>query len=132
MEEIVMATAPKMPPTTLPIHEVENVLAFRTKPGAESINAGESKVLGTVDTSHFDKIRLVADERIGSTCNVFVRLTITEGDEWVAFLDHVVLTPHAQLTRVYDVPCTKLTIAIDGVGERGQKGAVDILIYGQY
>lgn len=129
-----MATAPKMPPVPTPFttHEIENVLAFRTIVGAENINAGESKVLGTLETSRFDKIRLVADERIGSTCNVLIRLTITEGDEWVAFLDHILLTPHAQLTRVYDVPCTRLTVAIDGVGNPGTKGAVDVLIYGQY
>lgn len=124
-----MSAAPKIP---IPIREVENVLAFRTKPGAETINAGESKELGVVDVSQFDKIRLVADERVGSTCNVLVRMTITEGNELVAFLDHLVLTPHAQLTKVYDVPCTKLSIFIDGVGAAGTKGAVDVLIYGQY
>lgn len=124
-----MATAPKIP---IPVHELENVLAFRTKVGAETVKGGESKTLGTVDTSRFDKIRLVADERIGSTCNVFVRLTIMEGNELVAFLDHVLLTPHSQLTRVYDVPGTKLEIAIDGVGVATTQGAVDILIYGQY
>lgn len=126
-----MSAVPKSP-IPLPIHEIENVLAFRTKPGAETINAGESKELGVVDTSQFDKIRLVADERAGSTCNVFVRLTITEGTELVAFLDHIILTPHAQTTRVYDVPCTKLSIFIDGVGAHGTKGAVDVLLYGQY
>ena len=124
-----MATAPKIP---IPIHELENVLAFRTKVGAETVKGGESKTLCTVDTSRFDKIRLVADERIGSTCNVFVRLTIMEGNELVAFLDHVLLTPHSQLTRVYDVPGTKLEIAIDGVGAATTQGAVDVLIYGQY
>jgi len=124
-----MSAVPKIP---IPIHEVENVLAFRTKPGAETINAGESKELGIVDVSQFDKIRLVADERAGSTCNVLIRMTITEGNELVAFLDHLVLTPHAQVTRVYDVPCTKLSIFIDGVGAANTKGAVDVLIYGQY
>lgn len=124
-----MATAPKIP---LPIHEVENVLAFRTKVGGETIKGGESKNLGTIDTSRFDKIRLVADERIGSTCNVFIRLTIMEGNELVAFLDHVVLTPHSQLTRVYDVPGVKLDVAIDGVGAANTQGGVDLLIYGQY
>jgi len=124
-----MATAPKIP---LPIHEIENVLAFRTKVGAETVRGGESKNLGTIDTSRFDKIRLVADERIGSTCNVFIRLTIMEGSELVAFLDHILLTPHSQLTRVYDVPGTKLEVAIDGVGSAATEGAVDILIYGQY
>lgn len=124
-----MATAPKIP---IPIHEVENVLAFRTKAGSETVKGGESKNLGTVDTSRFDKIRLVADERAGSTCNVVIRLTIMEGSELVAFLDHVILTPHAQLTRVYDVPGTKLEVAIDGVGPNNTQGSVDVLVYGQY
>lgn len=124
-----MATAPKIP---LPVHEIENVLAFRTKPGAETVKGGESKELGIVETSRFDKIRLVCDERIGSTCNVVVRLTFMEGNELVAFLEHLLLTPHAQMTRVYDVPGTKISIAIDGVGAPNTQGSVDVLIYGQY
>ena len=127
--ELLMATAPKIP---LPVHEVENILAFRTKLGGETVKGGESKNLGTVETSRFDKIRLVADERIGSTCNVFIRLTFMEGNELVAFLDHVLLTPHSQVTRVYDVPGVKLDVAIDGVGAASTQGAVDVLIYGQY
>jgi hypothetical protein len=124
-----MATAPKAP---IPIHEIENVLAFRTKPGAESVKAGETKELGMVDVSQFDKIRLVCDERIGSTCNVLVRLTITEGNELVALLDQILLAPHSQNTRVYDVPGTKLTVSMDGIGPAGTQGAADVLIYGQY
>jgi hypothetical protein len=128
-----MATAPKIPMPT-PIHEVENVLAFRTPPGGETIQAGHMKDLEVVDTSRFDKIRLVADERIGSTCNVQVRLTITEGKELVAFLDQIMLTPHAQVTRVYDVPGTHITVSIDGVPSHNAnaKGTVDVLIYGQF
>ena len=121
-----MASAPTPKP------EIENVLAFRTPPGAKSVNAGQTENLGTVDTSRFDKIRLVIDERIDSTCNVIVRLTIMEGAELVAFLDEVTLRPHSQLTRIYDVPATKLEVSIVGVGLPGTKGAVDVLIYGQY
>ncbi len=124
-----MATVPKIVPTPIAHLPTHNVLAFRTKPGAETVNAAESKVLGTVDVSTFERIRVVADERVGGTCNVWIRLTITE---WVAFLDHIMLTPHAQMTRVYDVPGTKLTVAIDGVGPANTKGSVDVLIYGQY
>jgi hypothetical protein len=124
-----MAASPKIP---TPIHEVENTLAFRTKVGAESVKGGETKELGHVDTSRFDKIRLVADERVGSTCNVLVRLTFMEGNELVAFLDTVLLTPHAQTTRVYDVPGTKIDVSIDGIGAASTSGAVDVLIYGQY
>ncbi|HKV94321.1 MAG TPA: hypothetical protein VJW20_17365 [Candidatus Angelobacter sp.] len=127
-----MATAPRSTPTPITAHEIENILAFRTKPGAESVRGGETKELGTVEVSHFDKIRLVCDERIGSTCNVLVRLTIMEGNELVALLDHVLLTPHSQNTRVYDVPGTKLSIALDGIGPATTQGAVDVLVYGQY
>jgi type III secretion protein HrpB1 len=129
-----MATAtPKMTPSSaITSHTIENVLAFRTIAGAEPIRAGETKNLGTVDVSHFDKIRLVADERIGSGCNVLVRLTITEGNELVAFLDEVMLMPHQQVTKVYDVPCTNLTVSLVGVGNPGTNGAADVLIYGQY
>jgi len=121
-----MATPAKPMPST------ENVLAFRTPAGATSVHAGETKELGVVDTSRFDKIRLVADERIGSGCNILVRLTITEGNELVAFLDQVLLQPHQQLTRVYDVPATKLTVSMVGVGNPGTTAAADVLIYGQF
>jgi type III secretion protein HrpB1 len=127
-----MATAPRSTPTPITSHQIENILAFRTIPGAESIKGGESRDLGTVDVSQFDKVRLVCDERIGSTCNVLVRLTIMEGNELVALLDQVMLTPHAQNTRVYDVPGTRLSISIDGIGAANTQGAVDVLLYGQY
>jgi type III secretion protein HrpB1 len=127
-----MATAPRSNPTPISAQAIENVLAFRTKPGAESIRGGETKELGTVDVSQFDKVRLVCDERIGSTCNVLVRMTIMEGNELVALLDQVLLTPHAQNTRVYDVPGTRLSISIDGIGAANTQGAVDVLLYGQF
>ncbi len=124
-----MATAPKVTPIQLPKH---NTLAFRTPVGAEVIKGGESKVLGKFDTSNFERIRIVADERVDSTCNVAIRITVTEGSEWVAFLDHIILTPHSQITKVYEVPCTELTIAIDGVGAANTKAGVDVLVYGQF
>jgi type III secretion protein HrpB1 len=105
------------------------VLAFRTQPGAVVIPAGQSKQLGVVDVSKFSKIRVVADERAGSGTGINVRLTITEGNELVAQLDTFSLTPHSQLTRVYDVPGTKLTIFADAVGGSGTDG-IDLLVYG--
>jgi len=104
-------------------------LAFRTPVGAVSIPAGKSQELGTVDVSPFSKIRVVADERIGSGTGVNIRLTITEGNELVAQLDVLNLTPHSQVTKVYDVPGTKLTIFADALGGTGSDG-VDVLIYG--
>lgn len=106
-----------------------SALAFRTPVGGVSIAAGQSKQLGTVDVSKFEKIRLVADERVGSGSGVALRLTITEGNELVAQLDTPHLTPHAQLTRVYEVPGAKLTIFADALAGTGSD-AVDVLVYG--
>ncbi len=104
-------------------------LAFRTPPGAVKIPAGQSKQLGVVDVSPFNKIRVVADERVGSGTGVNIRLTITEVNELVAQLDVLGLTPHSQITRVYEVPCTTLTIFVDAIGGTGSDG-VDVLVYG--
>lgn len=104
-------------------------LAFRTPPGAVSIPAGQSKQLGAVDVSPYNQIRVVADERVGSGTGIVIRLTITEGSELVAQLDTLTLAPHSQVTKVYDVPGTKLTIFADAIAGTG-KDAVDVLIYG--
>ena len=58
-------------------------LAFRTAPGAVSIPVGQSKTLGAVDVHSFERIRVVADERVGSAGPVVIRLTLTEGNELV-------------------------------------------------
>jgi hypothetical protein len=107
-----------------------NKLAFRTPPGAVSIPVGQSKQLGTVDVQPFERIRVVADERVGSASNVVIRLTITEGSELVAQLDTLTLAPHSQITRVYEVPGTKLMVFADAVGTGQGQAAVDVLIYG--
>jgi type III secretion protein HrpB1 len=117
-----MGTAPALAPTN-------TVLAFRTPLGGVSIPAGQSKQLGIVDVSAFDQIRVVADERVGSGSGINVRLTITEGNELVAQLDVLQLTPHSQVTKVYDVPGTKLTVFADAAGGSGTD-ALDVLIYG--
>jgi type III secretion protein HrpB1 len=107
----------------------QNVLAFRTPPGGVSIPAGQSKQLGVVDVAQFERIRVVADERIGSGTPVSVRITITEGSELVAQLDVLHLTPHAEVSRVYETPGTKLTIFADAAPGSGQDG-LDVLVYG--
>src|ERR1700747_716552 len=91
----------------------QTVLAFRTPAGGVSIPAGQSKQLGVVDVSLYERIRVVADERVGSGTGISVRLTITEGSELVAQLDVLHLTPHAQITNVYEVPGTTLTVFAD-------------------
>jgi hypothetical protein len=127
-----MATVPKIP---LPVHEVENVLAFDQE---RTIKANETVVLGTLDTSRFDKVRLVAANE-ESTCNVHFRLNIMEPErigklEWFEpfDLDQFTLKPYNQLTKVFDVPATKLEVVITGVGKPGTTATVEVLIYGQY
>jgi len=105
-------------------------LAFRTPVGGVSIPAGQSKELGTVDVHNFSKIRVIADERIGSPTGLNIRLTITEGNELVAQLDVLSLAPHSQLTRVYDVPGRMLTVFADAVGGGAGNDGLDVLIYG--
>jgi type III secretion protein HrpB1 len=105
-----------------------SVLAFRTPPGGVKIPAGQSKELGVVDVSKYSKIRVVADERIGSGSGVTLRLTMTEGNELVAQLDTPHLAPHSQFTREYEVPGTKLSIFADALAGSGSDG-VDVLIY---
>jgi len=104
-------------------------LAFRTPMGGVSIPAGQSKQLGIVDVASYEPIRVVTDERVGSGTGVSIRLTITEGNELVAQLDILHLTPHSQVTRVYNVPGRKLTIFADAAGGTGND-AVDVLVYG--
>jgi type III secretion protein HrpB1 len=130
-----MATSARPTPTPIQpnlTHNVENVLAFRTQVGAVTIPGGQTKLLGVVDVSLYNRIRLVTDERIDSTSNIVLRMTFTEGEELVAQLDTVLLTPHSQVTRVYDVPGTQLSIYADSVGATGTQGSLDVLIYGQY
>jgi hypothetical protein len=127
-----MATAPKMPQH---IHEIENVLAFDKE---IIINAGKTEVLGTLDTSRFDKVRLVAVNE-GPNCDVHLRLKILEPEggkmeERIASLAEFTLKPGNQFTQVYDVPATKLEVSVTGLLGRpgGGKAEVEVLIYGQY
>jgi hypothetical protein len=124
-----MASQPKIVP------QVENVLAFDQE---RIIKAGQTEILGTLDTSRFDKIRVVATNE-NSTCDVHYRLTILELEgkgvppEAIASLGEFTIKPHNQFTQVYDVPATQLQVSVTGgVGKPGSSAEVEVLIYGQY
>jgi hypothetical protein len=141
---------------------VTTILAFQTPPGGVSIPVASGwKELGVVDVHTFRQIRLVADERTLSA-PVVIRLWFTEGNELLptggarpaqpryggVYLDTVTLqqttlvellsTVEAQVTRVYDVPGTTLTVfafaGAEGVSGGGEPepltAVVDVLIYG--
>lgn len=108
-----------------------NKLIFRTPVGAVSTPKGTSKHLGKINVSKYEKIRIVADERVGSGSGVRIRITIMDGNELVAFLDELKLTPHSQITKVYEVPGVKLSIDMDALPGTGKgDDAVDVLVYG--
>ncbi len=68
-------------------------LVFRTTPGAVSIPVGQSKTLGAVDVHSFDRIRVVADERVGSDAVYGVpgnKLTIFAGASGSSSVDVLV------------------------------------------
>jgi type III secretion protein HrpB1 len=108
-----------------------NKLIFRTAAGGVTTPKGTSLHLGIVDTTKFSRIRVVADERIGSGSGVRIRLTIMDGNELVAFLDELFLSPHSQITRVYEVPGVKLSVDMDAFsGSAAGNDSVDVLLYG--
>lgn len=122
-----MASLPKIVP------QVENVLAFDQE---KIIKAGQTEILGTLDTARFDKIRVVATNE-QSTCDVHYSLTIMEPEggkveEPIASLAEFTLKPHNHFTQVYDVPATKLQVSVTGAGKPGTNAEVEVLIYGQY
>ena len=106
-------------------------LVFRTPAGGANIPVKKVTNLGNVIVDRYRQIRVVADERRGSANDVDVRLTITEGDDLVAQLDVLALTPGLEVTKVYDVPGIKLTVfAESATGKDATSSTVDVLIYG--
>jgi len=112
---------------------MSTTLAFRTPLGGVDIPVGEEKRLGVVDVHPFDRIRVVALEAVGSAGPVVITLTITEGDgEQVAFLDTLNLEPHSEISRVHEVPSTKLSVFADAQRSGSGSGTskVGVFIYG--
>ena len=105
-------------------------LNFRTPPDGENIPAGETRALGRTVVDRYRQIRDIADERGGSANDIDVRLTLTEGDELVAQLDVLKLTPGLEVTKVYDVPGTKLTVFATATDTKTGLSTVDVLVYG--
>jgi type III secretion protein HrpB1 len=104
-----------------------NILAFRTPVGGVTVPILESLQFGAVDVSKFDRIRIVAQ---GSN-NISLILQITEDSLLSPFDDALSLAPHGNLTRVYDIVCTKLTLfALAGPIEGLGNSNFDFLLYG--
>jgi hypothetical protein len=105
-------------------------LAFRTPPGSVAIPVGQSKLLGSVDVHSYERIRVLADERVGSAGNVVIHLIFMEGTSSLGELDTITLTPHSEVTKVYEVPGTTLEVSANAVGSGSGSASVDVVIYG--
>ncbi len=98
-----------------------------------SIPTGSTRQLGTVDVYAYSQIRVVAFENAGSPTDVKVLLTFASGPGGILIgpLDTLTLTPGTNLTRVYDVPGTALSISVTAsAGKAGQDG-VGLVIFGR-
>lgn len=104
-------------------------VAFRTAAGGVSVPAGSSRHCGEIDVSAYERIRVVAEERITSMTGVCIRLALRVEPDWVSRLDVFRLRPGSSTTRVYDVPGTTLDVYVDSVGATGADG-IRIVIYG--
>ena len=80
-------------------------------------------------SSAFSKIRVIADERIGSATGITIHLIISLPNERIGELDLLELTPESSVTRAYDIPGTGLTILVEAAAGTGSDG-VDVYIFG--
>jgi len=104
-------------------------LVFRTTPIFVNIPAGAFITLATINVANFDQIRVVAGVNLQSRSPVVINLIIVEGaDELVARLDSMVLTPGANVTRVYAVPGKTLRV-FGQVNDLEKSSAAQVLVY---
>ncbi|MCW3475604.1 S53 family peptidase [Rhodovastum sp. RN2-1] len=120
---------PQPQPSPPPGGPKATTLAFRTSPGGVTIMPGMSRDLGVINVHGFERIRVVAEEHADNGASASIRLTMTEGTEPVGLLDVLPVASHAQITRVYEIPGTRLAISADAVGTAGA-ATVNVWVYG--
>ena len=102
-------------------------LAFRSKPGAESIPPNSSKLIRDIDVSQYSRIRIFVDP--GSR-GIGVRLVVCDGKQEVFALDDFILPRHAKETRLYDLPGTKLRVYVIALEPVGNHDDFDLIVWG--
>ncbi len=111
-----------------PADSAETKLLFRAQ-GA-SIPAGKPIALGKVEVASYSAIRVVASTYPESNANATIQLILMEGDEqYLTFLDTIVVPPKSSTTRLYLVPGRKLLIEAATDGSSGST-SVDVIVYG--
>jgi hypothetical protein len=101
-------------------------LLFKARQGAIVLRPGESKKLGAITVGKFSKIRIVVDS--GSRATRF--RVYTKRKEVVGGVEYFDLPMHAQATRTYERPGTKITIFADALEDKGTNGDIDLIVYG--
>lgn len=105
-------------------------LAFSTPPGWVVLPAGKTVDLGTVDVHTFDQVRVFAKQTYAIAGTTVVQLILMEGSNTVGNLDTLDVGGTAQITRVYEVPGTTLSISANTPGAFGAEGCVDVWVWG--
>jgi hypothetical protein len=107
-----------------------NKLIFHTPIGSVTFPPATARILAIIDVSKFDRIRVVALHQSPAGANAEVLLKVTGGPLLSdANLDILPLAPNSQVTRVYDVVCTELTLSA-GALLGGGDVTLEVLFYG--
>ena|SRR5258708_42251 len=106
------------------------MLAFRTPPGGVDIPVGQTQRLGFVDVHQFERIRLFAGVIVGGLGPVKVLIIAMEGNEAFGPLDELTVQPGSNVTKVYEVPGTRLEISATTTGAMKGSSKVIVLVNG--
>ena len=109
-------------------------LAFRTKPGGQTIPLGTTTNLtkdlfNGIPVNSYPTIRVLCDNRKSSNTTVTFLFTINQKGEFLVHLDTVALPPGGSFTKSYDVPGIGLTIQAMAAAGSGSD-TVDVFVYG--
>jgi hypothetical protein len=101
-----------------------NEVAFSTTDSVQ-----QSTDLGSFQTSRYQRIRVLADCRSGSTSSVEIRLVLAESGGAVGYLDRYVLARGNSVQQVYEVPGTEIVVAANPQ-VAGGTAEIDVTVWG--
>jgi hypothetical protein len=106
------------------------LLAFNTPAGAAVLPTGTRVLLGTVNVSAFEEIRVLIVSRPGYAGNVGIILEYTIGGWTPAWLDVINVATLQTVAKNYRVPGIELRIHGDVHNVTSGLAAVDVLVFG--
>jgi hypothetical protein len=89
----------------------------------------QSTDLGSVQTTRYQRIRVLADCRFDSTSSVEITLVMVESGGAPGSLDRFVLAPSDSVQEVYEVPGTRILVTADPQ-QAGESCDIDVWVWG--